>query len=85
MPEGWYEWRLEHWGTKWAAEDLSQEVSKDGMQTDLDFETAWGPPIEIYEAMKKKGYEVEAEFYEPNMEIDGYWSNAEGEMAYGSE
>lgn len=80
MPQGWYEWRLENWGTKWVADALTQEVSKDGMQTDLDFNTAWGPPIEVYEALREQGYEVEAEFYEPNMEIDGYWNNAEGEQ-----
>ena len=85
MPQGWYEWRLENWGTKWVADDLRPQVSEDGMRTDLDFNTAWGPPIEIYEAMKKRGYEVEAEFHEPNMEIEGYWTNAEGEMEYGSE
>ena len=39
MP-GWYEWALEHWGTKW---DLNPPVMfKDGVCL---FETAWSPPI----------------------------------------
>jgi len=70
---------LENWGTKWPADDVRQEVFKEGMETHLSFDTAWGPPIEIYEALRDQGYEVDASFYEPNMEIDGYWNNKKGE------
>ncbi len=44
----WYDWRWEHWGTKWNA-----------CNTYLDgnlvcFDTAWGPPVAVIEKFAKK-------------------------------
>jgi hypothetical protein len=46
----WYEWSLQHWGTKWNAcdarySDLDQNI--------IHFDTAWAPPIPIFEAVAK--------------------------------
>lgn len=45
-PEGatdWYEWSIEHWGTKWNAYD--HEVSED--DTVVRFDTAWAHPYPV--------------------------------------
>ena len=52
-PEGatdWYEWSIEHWGTKWNA--YQTEVSED--ETVVRFDTAWSHPWPVIEALSKK-------------------------------
>lgn len=48
----WYEWRIDHWGTKWPESDLhlSQEYTEytDQAVIAFRFETAWAPPIEAF-------------------------------------
>ena len=42
--DDWYDWRREHWGTKWNASDVAKRGSpKDGRIT-YRFATAWRPP-----------------------------------------
>ncbi|MCO6042689.1 hypothetical protein NG895_02105 [Aeoliella sp. ICT_H6.2] len=42
----WYSWRLEHWGTKWNAYNVSvQEESP--LEAIIRFETAWSPAIPV--------------------------------------
>ena len=44
----WYEWRVQHWGTKWdvynCCNDFEQEVPSDEFH--IGFCTAWSPPSE---------------------------------------
>lgn len=40
----WYEWRCEHWGTKWDATDCEILNEADGLVV-FQFDTAWGPPL----------------------------------------
>jgi len=39
--EGWYEWSIENWGTKWNASDVDLDQG-DG-ELAFTFDTAWGP------------------------------------------
>lgn len=41
---GWYDWRMENWGTKWNACDSSE----------FTFQTAWSTPYEWLEKLAKK-------------------------------
>jgi len=41
--EGWYDWRVQNWGTKWDAGD--GRFNDD--QTAFTFDTAWSPPLPI--------------------------------------
>ncbi len=52
----WYNWRLDHWGTKWNARyvDLEDEYFEDLGDLDYYFETAWNPPIPFFKALCKK-------------------------------
>lgn len=43
--EGWYNWRLSNWGTKWEASE--SRIIQDAKEIlEYAFETAWGPPME---------------------------------------
>jgi hypothetical protein len=48
LKSGWYEWRIEHWGTKWDAEfdDIGEPLRIRRTRATYVFLTAWAPPIE---------------------------------------
>jgi len=41
--ESWYEWCVDHWGTKWDA--IESEVRHETDRATVHFHTAWGPPL----------------------------------------
>jgi len=47
--QGWYNWNIEHWDTKWNA--YSQEKVDDHT---MRFDTAWGAPYAIFRALSEK-------------------------------
>lgn len=72
LPENavsWYEWRSEHWGTKWDAydfDDTPEENPSSGLW-ELSFYTAWAPPAPVIYAMQQQHPElrIELRFSEP--------------------
>jgi hypothetical protein len=81
--DNWYDWNVNNWGTKWdcSGEDsFYQNEIKDG-DTDfhgklcLAFDTAWAPPIGIYEELIRKDFGVKAFYYEPGMDFAGLWED----------
>jgi hypothetical protein len=69
---GWdYDWSVNNWGTKWEAKIYEHEVKSNGVR--FNFDTAWSPPIEFYERMVEKGFEVEAYYFEEGMDIAGQY------------
>jgi len=47
----WYDWRVEHWGTKWDVQgDL---VYDDEEYLEYCFESAWSPPTPFLEKVSK--------------------------------
>lgn len=75
--DGWYDWRYENWGTKWdVAVGRDEYIEFDGNSDEgitFRIDTAWAPPIKFYKAMKRKGYKIEATYYEPAMCFIGSW------------
>lgn len=69
--QGWYDWRIKNWGTKWDATLLNAYRKKD--TATLYFETAWSPPIEIYQALEEEGFKVEATYVEQGIQYAGYY------------
>ena len=69
----WYDWRCEKWGTKWDVRDI--EYYDGGDCIELRFETAWSPPIPIYEEMERLGYHVKAKYGDEMTNFVGDWSN----------
>ena len=48
--EGWYDWCLAQWGTKWDASDIDR-ITEHGSFAIYEFNTAWSPPIPWLEAV----------------------------------
>lgn len=59
--EGWYDWRLDNWGTKWDIYDATCD-RMDANTLVLNFYTAWSPPMPIYEKLTDMGFEVNARY-----------------------
>lgn len=79
MPD-WYEWRIANWGTKW---DFGYDTDRGLQPTRVDnevtvrFDTAWSPPIGLYECLNALGYSVQAYYFEPGMCFAGEWIDGE--------
>jgi hypothetical protein len=72
----WYDFCVARWGTKWDVDCSGTiEIADDGHTIHASFDSAWSPPIGIYEAMIDDGYEVQAYYYEPGMCFVGKWDN----------
>jgi hypothetical protein len=78
-----YGWCIENWGTKWDASIVSWERTADDTIF-ISFETAWGPPITLYEYIEQDGWEVEGLYNEPGMAFAGiYEDGADNYYEYG--
>lgn len=70
------EWCVENWGTKWDAKDI--KIPSYGHNClEIHFETAWGPPYELYKFMKEQGYIIFAHNWESCNARFGYWADGE--------
>ena len=74
----WYQWALDNWGTKWdCSTPMVDHVAEDELI--ITFDTAWGPPIGVYEALERRGNFVEATYYEPGMGFVGKYTDGNDE------
>lgn len=83
-PNYWYNWCVNNWGTKW---DIGADVGTDreewhglkatvvGNQANCSFDSAWAPPIGLYDKLVELGYDVKASYWEPGMAFCGIWDN----------
>ena len=83
VPETWHEddWymsRVNKWGTKWDA-SMHDIHWVDDRTVVMSFDTAWSPPIGVYEAMVEQGWTVSATYFEPGMCFVGSWIDGEDE------
>ena len=72
----WYSWCVNEWGTKWDADINNWEPDDDG-KVYISFDTAWAPPIELYEKLVEEGWDVYGTYHEEGMAfvgefVDGY-------------
>jgi len=80
----WYDWRLGHWGTKWDIYNATCERMDENTLV-LTFDTAWSPPIPVYDKLVDMGFEVSARYLDEGWlyigeYIDGYdWSTGDVE------
>ena len=83
---GWsneYDFCVSNWGTKWdVGGDGSCSIHDENHAVSFNFETAWAPPIGIYEELAKQGYTVNAYYYEPGMSFCGNWTSSHGDDYY---
>lgn len=78
----WYDFCTSRWGTKWDVNPYSPEdvVIDENGQVEFGFDSAWSPPMGIYEEMVEQGYTVEATYYESGM---AYVGRCEGSPEFG--
>ena len=69
-----YGWCCENWGCKWEARIIDWN-RRDDNSIWLTFETAWAPPVTLYEFIEQDGWEIEAFYYEPGMAFAGIYSD----------
>ena len=71
-------WCWDNWGTKWDmtssdSQVLTYEVDDAGIT--MSFDTAWSPPTGFYAELKRQGFKVFAQFYEPGVGFVGSWED----------
>ena len=73
-----YSWSVENWGTKWDV--LPKEINviqNDDETIIIEFDTAWAPPIGVFEKLEQEGYLVYAMYNEPGIEFCGIYEGGE--------
>ena len=65
----WYDFCVNEWGTKWDVGGDGDRIELEEGQdnTTLDFDSAWAPPLGVYQALMEQGFSVRAYFYESGM------------------
>ena len=68
----WYDWQIEHWGTKWDVDPECDHFESDSFE--CTFDTAWSPPEGIYNELRKRFPDVSISWFydEPGMQVAGY-------------
>jgi hypothetical protein len=79
--ENWYDWNVNHWGTKWDA-DIYDSSRQDDNTIYISCGTAWAPPIHLYEYLVENGWQVNALYHEPGMGFCGTYDNEIGDNYY---
>ena len=68
--DDWYGWNVSNWGTKWEASIYDFErLDKHNIR--INFDTAWGPPIALYDYIFEEGYDTTAYYDECGMGFCG--------------
>ena len=71
-----YNWSVQNWGTKWDISVIDSERCDDNTMW-ISFETAWAPPIALYDYLWTEGWEVEGLYHEPGMAYAGMYKDGE--------
>lgn len=74
--ENWYDWNINFWGTKWDISLIDWDRYDDETIW-ISFETAWSPPISLYEFLAENGWHVDAVYHEGGMGFCGKWEDGE--------
>ena len=65
-----YDWSISYWGTKWDVEAQDWE-RYDEHCIRINFDSAWAPPVTLYEFLEEQGWTVDAMYHEPGMAFIG--------------
>ena len=72
-----YNAAIQVWGTKWDVGNVSQRVteSNGGKRVFLGFESAWTPPLGLYDELVRLGYRVNGTYFEPGVGFVGEYQD----------
>ena len=75
----WYDFCVNEWGTKWDVDpynpiEFDSEWDKNNKIT-FGFDSAWAPPLGVYEALVEQGFSVRGYYYESGMNFAGIWED----------
>ena len=76
-----YDWSVDHWGTKWDMSIIDWQRYDDNSVW-ISFETAWCPPITLYEFLDEEGWGIEAYYHESGCAFCGKFTNEDGDECY---
>jgi hypothetical protein len=84
---GWYDWRVENWGTKWDVAEVEitqpltihddEDTDPSNMSASFSFNcwTAWGPPIPVWDKLHSMGISVDADYQDEGGLFEGEYLN----------
>lgn len=86
--EGWWDFCVSKWGTKWDIgcdnnQSHGLKPTRVGNQVTVTFDSAWAPPIGLYEELDDLGFMVSATYFEPGMGFCGKWYDGNDEYYEG--
>jgi hypothetical protein len=83
--DGWWDFCVNNWGTKWdfgadigtdkQPEQYALKATRVDNQVSCTFDSAWAPPVGLYEKLVELGYNVKASYFEPGMAFCGIYDN----------
>jgi len=76
VPEWSYSWCRDNWGTKW---DVAPQYETDDGTIVLTFDSAWSPPVTLYEYLTDNGWAVDAMYLEEGCGFCGTYCSELGE------
>lgn len=79
--ENWYDWNINNWGTKWDA-NLIDWDREDDNTIYMYFDSAWAPPIGLYEYLTENEWIVDAVYHESGMGYAGYFTDSDHYFEY---
>jgi len=74
--DNWYDWNVTNWGTKWEISVIDWNREDDNTIW-IGFDTAWAPPISLYEYIYNLGWQVEGLYHEGGMAFCGIWKDGD--------
>lgn len=77
LDDDWWNYRVNNWGTKWDFGGEGEFIEQSGNSVICSYDTAWAPPIGLYERLQVLGFDVEATYFEPGIGFAGIWNNGE--------
>lgn len=72
-----WNWRVENWGTKWDINHFIGEPAIENGKVRLRFDSAWAPPIPLWETLADLDFVVEAYYFEPGVGFCGRFTDGE--------
>ena len=80
--QDWYEWNISNWGTKWDIGSDNNEIR--GLhptvvdnEASMSFDSAWSPPVGLYQKLVELGFSVNASYFEPGLAFCGIYEDGE--------